>query len=310
MTPPAASVVIPTFNRKDFLREAIRSSLAQSVPVEVIVLDDGSTDGTDEMMRSDFPAIRFERHRGPNGPCFLRNRGIELSSAPIAFPIDDDSAFVSPRTIEQTVAEFNNPRVAAVAIPFVNVRKDANILQKAPDEKRMYATYAFVGASHAVRREQFLAARGYHSNMFYMGEESDLCIRLLDRGWVVRVGRADPIHHFESPQRVTRRADYYGRRNDILFLWYNVPLAAFPLYLAATTWKGLRFGFQCGRPLRMMRGLAAGYAACAGQLSQRKPVQSQTFQLFRTLKRRVVMPMDEIEPLLPPQASPIPAAGR
>lgn len=104
-----AAVVIPTFNRKDYLRKAIVSSLAQTVPVEVVVMDDGSTDGTAEMMRAEFPRIIFEQHPGPNGPSFLRNRGSELATAPILFPIDDDSVFDSTKTVEQTLAEFNHP---------------------------------------------------------------------------------------------------------------------------------------------------------------------------------------------------------
>jgi glycosyltransferase involved in cell wall biosynthesis len=52
-----ASVVISTKNRKDELRNAITSCLSQSVPVEVVVFDDGSENGTSEVVRQDFPQV-------------------------------------------------------------------------------------------------------------------------------------------------------------------------------------------------------------------------------------------------------------
>ena len=67
---PAASMVIPTRNRKDLLGRMIRSALAQTVPVEVIVMDDGSTDGTQEMVRREFPQVRYYELGKAKGPAF------------------------------------------------------------------------------------------------------------------------------------------------------------------------------------------------------------------------------------------------
>jgi len=115
----------------------------------------------------------------------------------------------------------------------------------------------------------------------------------------VRAGRADPIHHFESPRRDTRRMDLYGRRNDVLYAWYNVPMPYLPVHLLATTLNGVRFGFGCGRPGRMIRGLAWGYLAILHELTQRKAVNCNTYRLSRMLKSRGGVRLEEIEPLLP-----------
>jgi GT2 family glycosyltransferase len=56
-----ASLVIPTRNRRRELRELFLSVQKQTVPLEIIVMDDASTDGTSEMMRSEFPAVGLER---------------------------------------------------------------------------------------------------------------------------------------------------------------------------------------------------------------------------------------------------------
>jgi glycosyltransferase involved in cell wall biosynthesis len=294
-----AAVVIPTFNRREYLRQAIVSAQAQTVPVEIVVMDDGSTDGTAEMMKSEFPRITFEQHPGPNGPSFLRNRGSELATAPILFPIDDDSIFASTKTVEQTLAEFNHPRVGAVGIPFINVKIDQTVQQRATSDGELQIVQTYVGAAHALRRDLFLKLGGYRPQLFYMGEEGDYCIRMLDHGYVVRLGRADPIHHFESPSRSMFRADFYGRRNDILFAVHNVPWLYLPLHLLATTFNGLRFGFRVKRPGRMIRGLASGWMEAASESRHRKAVRRRTYQLSRRLRKTDHLLLSDIESDLP-----------
>lgn len=300
MNQPLASVVIPTRNRREILRENLLAAARQTVPVEIVVVDDGSTDGTPDMMRSEFPYVRYAHFAGePHGPAFTRNRGSEIASAPILFPIDDDAVMVSPRTVEQTLAEFDLPQVGAVGIPFINVRKDqALVHQRAPDDGKIHVSHAFVGAAHALRREVFLKLGGYREPLFYMGEEGDYCVRMLNAGYVTRVGRADPIHHHESPSRVSWRADYHGRRNDVLFAWQNVPTPELPRQLLGTTVKGAMFGFKVRRPWQMLRGLASGYLACASGSVTRQPVSGSVYRLYRRLKHDNIVPLPQIEELL------------
>ena len=84
----------------------------------------------------------------------------------------------------------------------------------------MHVVHAFVGAAHAVRRDVFLKVGGYREHFFFMGEEGDLCLRMMQAGYVTRLGRADPIYHLESSRRDLSRAGFSGRRNDILFAWH------------------------------------------------------------------------------------------
>jgi GT2 family glycosyltransferase len=268
-----ASIVIPTRNRRDDLVRAIRSIRAQTVAVEVLVMDDGSTDGTVEFLAQNFPEVAVFQLGSGRGPAFQRNRGIELAKQNIVFAIDDDSEFASPYTIEQTLAEFELPRIAAVAVPFINVRQNPYVHQRAPSSDDVYVVSAFVGAAHAVRRDVFLSIGGYREHFFYMGEEGDLCARMLNAGYVTRLGRADPIHHHESPVRNTHFADRCGRRNDILFAWHNAPLGWLPMHIAATIFNGLRFGFRARRPgQRLLDSQAAfGPVLSNGMSAYRSP---------------------------------------
>lgn len=289
-----ASVVITTKNRRDDLGQALESAFSQSVPVEVIVVDDGSTDGTAEFVRSEFPETRLDVAETSRGYIVARNHAARLASTPIVFSIDDDAIFSTPNVVEQTLAEFSDPRIGAVAIPYIEPNKSDRLHQKAPEDSSVFVTNDYIGTSHALRRETFLALGGYRECLVHQGEEGDYCLRLLDAGYVTRLGNADPIHHFESPKRDLRRMDLHGRRNDVLFAWHNVPMPYFPVHLAATSSNGLLSGIRVGRPWRMLRGTVAGYAACFSRWNHRAPVSPAVYLLNRRLKKGGPMRLDEV----------------
>ncbi len=293
-----ATVVITTRNRKQDLRQAIESALTQTAKPNVLVVDDGSTDGTAEMVRADYPAVQLERAEKSLGYIVQRTRAATLATTEIIISIDDDAAFSTPHVVQQTLADFDHPRVGAVAIPFINVNRENVVHQRAPDDTHVVATSDYIGTAHAVRRQLFLDIGGYRSFLFHQGEERDFCIRMLDRGFVVRLGRADPILHYESPRRDIRRMDLFGRRNDILFVWHNVPGLQFPVFLLGWTYLGLAFGFKVRRPMVMIRGLGMGYAGILHEWSKRKPVTSSTHRLFRRLNREKLA-IEKFEQSLP-----------
>jgi glycosyltransferase involved in cell wall biosynthesis len=300
---PAATVLITTKNRKSELRTAIVSALTQDAAPRVLVIDDGSTDGTSEMIRSEFPQVRLDRAESSLGLIVQRNRGAALCDTPFLFSIDDDAAFSTPNVVSQTLAEIQHPCVGAVAIPFINVNQDQTVRQLAPDEHGVYLYPNYIGTAHCLRRDLFLRLGGYREFLFHQGEEEDYCIRMLNAGYVVRLGRADPIHHFESPRRDLRRMDLYGRRNNILFAWCNVPMPYLPGRLLTTTFNGLRFGFKVGRPGRMVHGLAMGYAQIFRRWSQRRPVDPKVWLLHRRITLNPGIQLSDIQLQLPPTAS-------
>lgn len=107
--PEAISVVIPTYNRASLLREAIGSALAQTRPPdEIVVVDDGSTDETPQVIASFAGRIRgFRQENG--GEAAARNRGVAEARGPwIAF-LDSDDLW-EPEALERLAA-------AAAALP-------------------------------------------------------------------------------------------------------------------------------------------------------------------------------------------------
>ncbi|MBY6032511.1 glycosyltransferase family 2 protein [Marinobacter daepoensis] len=105
---PLVSVVTPTFNRADYLPVAVESVLAQSMAdFELIVVDDGSTDGTEELMQrylSD-PRVKYF-YQENQGQSVARNRGIDEARGQYICFLDSDNAWVETK-LEVSLRAFN-----------------------------------------------------------------------------------------------------------------------------------------------------------------------------------------------------------
>jgi glycosyltransferase involved in cell wall biosynthesis len=94
---PLVSVYISTHNRLNKLQRAINSVVKQDYPnIEIIVCDDGSSDGTQEYMQQlvlDTPRIIYKRNDSPKGACSARNLGIFSATGEFVTGLDDDDEF-------------------------------------------------------------------------------------------------------------------------------------------------------------------------------------------------------------------------
>ncbi len=106
---PSVSIIIPTHNRADLLKRAIQSVLAQTYRnFELIVVSDGSTDNTDEIVASfDDPRLVFLKHAQPRGASAARNTGIQASRGDYIAFLDDDDEWL-PEKLEKQVQYIRN----------------------------------------------------------------------------------------------------------------------------------------------------------------------------------------------------------
>ena len=103
------SVVIPTYNRRDLLRRALLSVFAQSLlPTEVVVIDDGSTDGTDAMISREFPKVCYYRQEN-GGVSSARNLGLQHSTGDWLAFLDSDDEWLPDKLTRQTAALAASP---------------------------------------------------------------------------------------------------------------------------------------------------------------------------------------------------------
>jgi len=283
--PSPATVVIVTKNRKALLMNAIRSAAEQTVVPEIIVIDDGSTDGTPEAVAANFPDVRLVVHERSRGYIVRRNEGIALASSEVIFSIDDDAVFGGPDTIATTLQEFDDGRIWAVAIPYVNVNASPDIHQDGRGfEGTMIAPF-FIGTAHALRRSVFLELGGYDESLVHQGEEGDICLRALDKGYLVRLGRATPIRHFESPIRNNERIARLNARNAVGFCFKNVPMPEALVNAILTTAKLVQYQRARDLPLRpVLSGIKEGWQSAWALRRRYRPVRRRTFWIFRALK--------------------------
>lgn len=281
---PRATVVITTKNRKDDLRRAIESCLIQKPPVHVLVVDDASVDQTYEMVREEFPTVQIERSLHSHGYIVQRNFAARIAPTEYIVSIDDDAEFSSPSVVAQAISHFRSPDVAAVAIPFIDVNRSPKVRQLAPTETDVWATNEFIGTAHALRRSAFWEVNGYREHLIHQGEEGDLTIRLMDRGYYIICGSGDPILHHESPNRNLRRINELGQRNLLIFTWQNVPMPELIPHLIGTLLKGLSWGWKNGVFWFRLRGAVKGLIQLATNPPRRSPVSRSTYWRYRQVK--------------------------
>jgi GT2 family glycosyltransferase len=297
----AASVVITTCNRKDDLSRALRSCDAQSLPVEVIVVDDNSKDGTRTLVAEQYPNATLIGWTTTRGYIAGRNAAASEAGTNFIFSIDDDAEFSDPKTIERALPFFDDPIVGAISLPYRNLASRRPATDPPPDAEGFWVVYAYVGTAHAVRRDLFLRLGGYDEVFFHQGEEIDFCERLRAAGFVVRLVDTPSILHHESTTRDLTRQDIYGRRNDLYIGWRNAPLDRLPAYWIRMAAKGLLIGWRVRRVNNMLRGLWQGVSVSFHHWHHRHPVPRDVWQLGRRLRARGPLPLGEVRSFLPAQ---------
>lgn len=128
-TRPTVSVIIPTYNRKESIRRTLASLSQQTLPVdrfEVIVVDDGSTDGTGTLAHDSFPFTLCYVPQPNQGEIVARNTGAERSCGDLLVFLDDDIE-VHSRYLEALASVHVSHRRAVVLGNLVDVPKAGHV---------------------------------------------------------------------------------------------------------------------------------------------------------------------------------------
>jgi cellulose synthase/poly-beta-1,6-N-acetylglucosamine synthase-like glycosyltransferase/peptidoglycan/xylan/chitin deacetylase (PgdA/CDA1 family) len=107
------SVIVPAYNESAGIEAAVRSLLASNHPVEIIVVDDGSTDGTADLVESLHLPVRVIRQQNAGKPAAL-NTGLAAATWDLVVMVDGDTVFEAD-TVRTIVQPFTDPRVGAVS---------------------------------------------------------------------------------------------------------------------------------------------------------------------------------------------------
>ncbi|TDD38572.1 bifunctional polysaccharide deacetylase/glycosyltransferase family 2 protein [Saccharopolyspora elongata] len=202
-------VIVPAYNEEAGIANTVRSILASEHPVEVIVVDDGSTDRTVEVverLQERFPRIRLVRQEN-SGKAVALNTGLTAANSELVVMVDGDTV-LEPDAVGRMVAHFTDPAIGAVS-GNVKVGNRRSLLGRWQHieyvigfnlDRRVYdvlhCTPTAPGALGAFRRSAILEIGGVSDDT--LAEDTDLTMALERAGWRV-VYEQNAISWTEAP---------------------------------------------------------------------------------------------------------------
>jgi glycosyltransferase involved in cell wall biosynthesis len=179
---PLVSVVIPAYNGAEFLGEAVDSVLRQAwEPIEILVVDDGSTDDTAAVARSFGDPVRYEAQPHRGCPAAGRNRGVHLSRGLLVAFLDQDDLW-PPGALRCRIAALGASPPPDVVIGRTRIlQHDRESGGRVPGALGLVLPNLMVSAA-LFTREALAAVGPFDETLRYFGDDLDWFIRARDRG--------------------------------------------------------------------------------------------------------------------------------
>jgi GT2 family glycosyltransferase len=229
------AVVIVSWNTRDLLRTCLLRA-AGELPTELVVVDNGSVDGSVEMVRAEFPQVRLQVLPENPGYGAAANRGFALTESEYVVLLNPDAFFrpgalgglsrhldehpqagiVGPRllspdgTLQRSCHAFPRPWAPALRRPpltslvgRLGLMREQWIETWSHDRVRRVPWVT--GAALAIRREAFRQVGGFDERFQMYFEEVDLCYRLRKAGWETHFTPAAEVVHLVGASTVQRR---------------------------------------------------------------------------------------------------------
>ena len=190
------SVIIPTFNRKKTLKRAIQSVLMQSyTPYELIVIDDGSDDGTKEWLKDNFPNVKYI-YQMNSGVSSARNKGIKFARGDWIALLDSDDEWLPSKLKDQANEIELNPAAKFLHTNEIWIRNGVRVNQMKKHKK--YGGYIFekcldmcrISPSSVLIKKDIFDEIGMFDETLKVCEDYDLWLRFASKY---------PVHFLDQP---------------------------------------------------------------------------------------------------------------
>lgn len=246
------AVAVVSFNTRDLLRSLLQTVRSES-PVEVVVVDNGSTDGTAGMVREEFPEVRLLVDPENPGYGAAANRAIAATSAPYVLLLNGDTRLMPGALAALADHLDRHPRTGLAGPRLVNAKGHPQpscfpflgtfrlALEKSPLGRWLARVPALrerwlllhgphdrprtvpwvLGSALAIRREAFEAVGGFDPGFFLYAEEVDLCYRLWQAGWEVGFTPAATVVHVGGASTAPLRGTMEVRRVESARRFYR-----------------------------------------------------------------------------------------
>jgi len=281
---PLVSVVMLSWNRLGDVKESLTKLMEQEYqPLEIIVVDNASSDGTAEMVTMLFPEvtlIQMEKNVG----IAAYNVGFEKASGEYILILDDDS-FPAKNAINRMVTKFlADDRLGIVAFDVRNYEAYDQVSEETgysgsaqPDSYLM----SFNGAGAGIRKAVFQKVGYYPEEFFLYQNELDVALKVHDSGYSVHFFPDVVAYHKYSPiNRSSWRAPFFYTRNAFWILWKHYPLRLSIKYTVELTYKCMYHSFE-QRTWVYIKALIAAYKDVNKLKGKRTPVKANVADRMR-----------------------------
>ncbi len=210
----SVSVIIPTYNRKEVLQRALRSVFQQThSPKEIIVVDDGSTDGTAQMVQSKFPGVIYiyQKNRGVSN---ARNKGIVTATGDwIAF-LDSDDEWLPTKLEKQIEALYKHPHYRICHTNEIWIRRGRRVNPRKKHQK--YGGYIFpkclplciISPSSVLIHRKIFEEYGLFDESLPAGEDYDLWLRICAKEKILYLDEPLIVKYGGHPDQLSQK--YWG----------------------------------------------------------------------------------------------------
>ena len=275
-------VGIVTRGRADLAEKAVASALRQVPPPDLIwVIEDGLV-GKPFAWQGSGP-VQITRWNESRGYMAARQKMMMETEADVYVSLDDDAWFLEPMAMAEAVRVMeSDPKVAAVGFEILSPDCPQPSGKKGAEPAKM-----FIGCGHALRLKAVREVGGYEEMPgFYGGEEKDLCLRLMDRGWKIVKLLSMPVWHEKTVlMREMKKQRKSGVVNDLTLIARRCPGSQLVWNLAGNAWNQIFFSAKKpgARLIPTLTGL--GWFLMSGPRiwPTRKPVSLETWRRYRSV---------------------------
>jgi GT2 family glycosyltransferase len=258
------SLVILTHNRRDEVLASVARARALPEEPAIIVVDNGSSDGTAEHVGRrflDVDIVRLRDNRGAAG----RNAGAERAVTPYVAFSDDDTWWAPgalPRAADLLDAHASLALITGRILVGPENREDTACLAMAASPLRREPglpgapVLGFMAGASVARRAAFLSVGGYERRLFLGGEEQLVAVDLAAAGWALAYVPDVQAHHHPSASRDGARRRVLLMRNALWFTWLRRPSSV----AIAATLHAVRAARRDAEARRALREAFAGLA--------------------------------------------------
>ena len=298
------SIIIPTYNRKDDLLNALGSIYRQDYEhFEVIVVDNNSTDGTVQLIKETYPQTKVIALDKNQGPAVARNAGIINSSGEIIVGIDSDAILVGNDNFKKIIDKINEkPSIGCLTFRILRNydKQDDRDRWWHPMpiqyycDKEFFTDY-FSGTAFAVKKEALDKSGLFPEEIFIIGEEVELSLKILDNDFDIYYYPSVSVYHNIAQNKSrTKEADYrkyyLKRRNQLWIVIKYYPFIKGFIFIIPRLVNSLLSAMITGNLGLYFRGLYEGIKYIPRELKLRMPCKKETWDKIRLIRNGNYIP--------------------